>query len=134
MIVETAQQWKEQLKAMTRDELVDVFERLSLVQGDAYANFQTARTNRLFQRLREVKFEMRHREADERPALFVLYSHRHPQVRYNVAHATYALDPTRAESALSEIAASRMFPWAGAAGMSLWALANGTSRLPFDPE
>jgi hypothetical protein len=77
---------------------------------------------------------MRNRPGDARIALFALYHHRHPQVRLNVAESTYALNPERAKSIIEEIANSRLFPWAGDAGMSLVALENGTSRLPNDPE
>jgi hypothetical protein len=54
-------------------------------------------------------------------------------VRLNVAESTYALNE-RAKSVIEDIAASRFQPWAGDAGMSLVALANGTSQLPMDPE
>lgn len=118
---------------MTVDELVQLFEQISVAEGEASANFETAKVNRLFRRRRELLSEMRHRDADERPALFVLYAHKHPQVRLNVAKSTYALNPEKAESILREIAGSRMFPWAGVAGMSLSLLADGTSQLPNDP-
>jgi hypothetical protein len=124
----------EKLKRMSVDGLVQLFEQLSVAEGEASANFETAKFKRLYWRRRDVVFEMRHREIDERPALFVLYAHRHPQVRFNVAESTYALNPERAKLVLREIADSRMFPWAGDAGMSLSGLADGTSQLPNDPE
>lgn len=119
---------------MTNAELLDLFEQLSLAQGEATADLQIARANRLIMRRRALLSEMRHRPGDARTALFVLYTHRHPQVRLNVAESTYALNPERAKSIIEEIAASRFLPWSGDAGMSLVALANGTSQLPNDPE
>lgn len=115
-------------------DLVTMFERLSLEQAEAYANFETSKTNRIIMRRYHVVAQLRHRGTDERTALFALYSHRHPQVRLNVAKSTYALNPERALTALQEIAASNQFPWAGDAGMSLALLADGTSLLPSDPE
>jgi Domain of unknown function (DUF2019) len=120
------------LMAMSRQELVDLFEKLSIAQGEAYAYFETAKANRYFRRRRAVVSELRHRETDERPALYALYSHRHPWVRMSVATSTYALNPERAKAVLAEIAATRLEPWRSNAGMSLALLANGMSQLPFD--
>jgi hypothetical protein len=122
------------LMAMSRQQLVDLFEKLSIAEGEAYAYFETAKASRYIMRRRAVLSEMRHREVDERPALFVFYSHRHPRVRMNVANSTYALNPERAKNVLAEIAATRNEPWCSDARMSLALLANGTSQLPFDPE
>jgi hypothetical protein len=120
--------------AMSLQQLVDLFEKLSMAQGKAYAELETAKAGRYFMRRRAVLSEMRHREVDERPALYVLYSHRHPKVRINVAKSTYALNPERAKAVLEEVAATRLEPWRSLAGMSLAMLANGMSQLPFDPE
>jgi hypothetical protein len=96
--------------------------------------FEQARVNRYVRRCFLVLNTLRHRATDERPALFALYAHKHPQVRLNVATGTYALNPDRAESVMREVAATKMQPWAGDAGMSLWFLAEGKSQLPYDPE
>ncbi|WP_394889382.1 DUF2019 domain-containing protein [Mesorhizobium sp. AaZ16] len=130
----TAKSRTKSLASMSNTELVDLFEQLSLAQGEATASLQSARANRLILRRRALLSEMRHRPGDTRTALFALYAHRHPQVRLNVAESTYALNPERAKSIIEEIATSRFQPWAGDAGMSLFALANGTSQLPMDPE
>jgi hypothetical protein len=122
------------LESMSTSELVDLFEQLSFEQGQAYADLQIARSNRLIMRRRALLSEMRHRPGDARTALFSLYDHQHPQVRLNVAKSTYALNPERAKSVMREIANSRHMPWAGDAGMSLALLADGTSQLPNDPE
>ncbi|NGO52125.1 DUF2019 domain-containing protein [Allomesorhizobium camelthorni] len=122
------------LASMSNAELVDLFEQLSLAEGEATAALQSSRANRLILRRRALLSEMRHRPGDARITLFVLYAHRHPQVRLNVAESTYALNPERARSTIEEIAASPFQPWSGDAGMSLIALENGTSQLPTDPE
>jgi hypothetical protein len=121
-------------KSMSTSELVNLFEQLSVAQGQAYADLQIARASRLIMRRRALLSEMRHRPGDARTALFVLYDHRHPQVRLNVAESTYALNPERAKSVMQEISNSRHMPWAGDAGMSLALLQNGMSQLPNDPE
>jgi Domain of unknown function (DUF2019) len=121
------------LMAMSRLQLVELFEKLSIAQGEAYAYFETAKANRFYTRRRAVLWEMRSREVDERPALYALYSHRLPQVRMSVAKSTYALNPEHAKAVLEEIAATRHEPWCSDARISLELLAEGTSRLPFDP-
>lgn len=122
------------LTALTTPQLVRLFEQISLADGEANAEFQSARASRMINKRYALLAEMRRRPVDERPALFELYSHRHPQVRLNVATSTYALDPVRAEAVMREIKDSRLFPWAGDAASHLSALADGTSQLPNDPE
>src|SRR5262245_32344744 len=80
------------LMAMSRQQLVDLFEKLSTAEGEAYAYFETAKASRYFMRRRAVVSELRHRGTDERSALYALYSHRHPWVRKSVATSTYALN------------------------------------------
>jgi len=120
--------------AMSRQQLVDLFEKLSIAQGEAYAFFETGRASRMVLRRRAVLSEMRNREVDERPALYVLYDHSHPQVRVNVANSTYALNPQRAKTVLSEVAATQYEPWCSDARMTISLLDKGSSWLPFDPE
>jgi hypothetical protein len=119
---------------MSLQELVDRFEQISVEEGNAYADLEIARSNRLTMRRRALLSEMRHRPGDARSLLFRLYDHRHPQVRLNVAKSTYALNPQEARAAMQSIVDSKLFPWAGDAGMSLVTLDNGTSQLPNDPE
>lgn len=122
------------LMALSVSQLVDLYEQLAIAQGDAYANFETAKSNRLFMRRRAVVSELRHREGDARKALLGLYEHRHPHVRASVARSTYALHPAEAMRILNEVAGTRFEPWASDARMSLSLLADGTSQLPNDPE
>ena len=52
--------------AMSNQQLVDLFEKLSIAEGEAYAYFETAKANRYFRRRRAVVSELRHRGTDER--------------------------------------------------------------------
>lgn len=124
----------QELGSLTTSELVALFEELSLAESEASANFDHKRARRVMGREFRVLSELRRRPRDERSALFALYTHSHPGVRLCVAESTYALDPQRANAVMREIAESRLYPWAAQAGMSLRALANGTSELPKDPE
>jgi hypothetical protein len=45
--------------AMSRLQLVELFEKLSIAQGEAYAYFETAKANRFYTRRRAVLWEMR---------------------------------------------------------------------------
>ena len=122
------------LAVLQTPQLVDLFKQVSLAHGEANAEFQSVRANRLIAKRYALLAEMRRRPTDERPALFELYSHRHPQVRLNVATSTYALNPVRALAVMQQIKDSRLFPWAGDAAAHLTGLADGTSKLPEDPE
>ena len=122
------------LVSMPVPKLVELFEQISLAEGEAVENFDTPRANRLIMRRRALLSEMRHRPGDSRAALFALYSHPHPRVRLNVATSTYALDPEQAQAVMQSVKQSRLHPWAAHAGLSLTFLEDGTSKLPIDPE
>jgi len=51
------------------------------------------------------------------------------QVRLNPAKATWGVDQRAARAQLKAIAASKHFPQAGDAGMCLWAIDEGISKL-----
>jgi hypothetical protein len=119
---------------MSQLELVDLFEKISLLEGEAMSDLETAKVAKYFWQRQAVVRELRHRASDERPALFDLYDHKHPQVRLNVANSTYALNPDRAKSVMGEVAKSKLQPWAFHAGMSVYLLESGMSQLPNDPE
>lgn len=122
------------LSKMSTGELVELFEKLSVAQGEAYTDLQIGKSNKLFARRRALLLELRKRPGDARRELFSLYDHRHPAVRLSVAKSTYVLNPAKAQAVMREIATSRMMPWAGDAGMSLLGLDDGTSGLLRDPE
>jgi len=58
-----------------------------------------------------------------------LYDHSNMQVRLNPAKATWGVDQRAARAQLKAIAASKHFPQAGDAGMCLWAIDEGISKL-----
>ena len=58
-------------------------------------------------------------------ALTVLYEHGNAQVRLQAAGATLAVEPGTARRVMEAIAASKTFPQAGHAGMTLDALDRG---------
>lgn len=118
---------KPAISEMTNDELVARFIEISMAQGEAIETFQTAKFNRLFDRNQKILGELRACPGDQRRLLFALYDHPTMQVRLNAAYATYALDPARATAVFEAIVASKHFPWAGDAGMTLAMLEMGIS-------
>lgn len=76
----------------------------------------------------DVANELKRREGDERSALLRLFGHPNMQVRLQAAKKTLAVAPVEARAQLEAIAASKWFPQAGDAGMSLWNLDNGVFK------
>ncbi|MEI5681021.1 MULTISPECIES: DUF2019 domain-containing protein [unclassified Mesorhizobium] len=124
---------KATISKITDDELVARFIEISIAQGEASETFETTKFNRLFDRKQKLLGELRARQGDQRRLLFALYDHPNMQVRLNAAYATYALDPAGATAVFEAIVASKHFPWAGSAGMTLAMLEMGISQLPNDP-
>jgi len=72
-----------------------------------------------------VEEELKMREGDQRQALLQLYHHANTQVRLAAAKATLAVAPEAARRTIEAIAASRDYPQAGDAGMTLDSLERG---------
>lgn len=115
---------------MTSEELLKRYIEIGVAQDDAIDRRLNLRFKRLFQDMTAVEQELQVRASDERRLLMRLYQHSNMQVQLNAAKATLAVAPAEARRQLETIAASRHFPQAGDAGMSLWALDNGI----FKPE
>ena len=98
---------------------------MALAQDDAIKVGETKKYNRLFDALMAVNEELKSRPGDQRHALFRLYDYPNMQVRMMVAHSTLVLAPVEARQLLEDIRASRWYPQAGSAGMSLSALDDG---------
>lgn len=98
-------------------------------QGEAAEEFRTAAFNRLFDRERKILDELRRRDNDQRRILIALYDHLNVQVRLNAAKSTYALNTAGARAVIQAIADTKFQPWAGSAGMTLWALDEGIGKL-----
>lgn len=113
------------LGKMTVSQLVERFVQIGLEQDDALLRGEIARFNRLYDRMEEVKNELKAREGDQRRALLALYDHPNPQVRLKAVKATLAVEPERARRMLQLIAESREYPQAGDAGMTIFALEQG---------
>jgi Domain of unknown function (DUF2019) len=110
---------------MTIEELVQRFETITLAQDEATIDDDNERFARLFGQMEEVKEELKKRAGDQRRALMVLYDHPNVQVRLKAAKATLAVAPKAARRLVEVIAASREFPQAGEAGMTLINLDRG---------
>lgn len=114
---------------MTNEELVALFEQISIAQSEALDFFETARFNRLYRKKTAVVDELRSRPGDQRRLLFPLYRHSNKQVQLNAARNTYMLNRAEAHAVIEQIASSRWYPQAGDAGMTLLALESGESAL-----
>lgn len=120
------------LAALSSDELVSEYVRISTDMGQAADQFETARYNRLFAKEIAVVRELRSRDGDHRNRLFSLYGHQNLQVRLNAAHSTYPLDPSLAAAELQAIAATKWPPQGTNAGMTLAMIRMGISKLHDD--
>jgi hypothetical protein len=114
---------------MSLQELLSSFVEIGIAQGEAAEEFRTAAYNRLFDRESKVLDELRRRGTDERRILIALYDHPNIQVRLNAAKSTYALNTAAARAVIQDIADSKISPWAGSAGMTLWSLDEGIGKL-----
>ena len=114
---------------MSLDELLKSFVEISIAQGEAAEEFRIATVNRLFDRKIRILDELKRRGNDERRILIALYDHPNIQVRLNAAKSTYALNTAAARAVIQAIANSKISPWAGSAGMTLWALDEGIGKL-----
>lgn len=110
---------------MTVEQLVERFTALALAQDEALLDDEISKFNRLFDRMTAIHDELKSRPNDQRRALLALYSHPNMHVRLKAAKATMAAAPTQARRMLEEIEASKEYPQAGDAGMSLINLDRG---------
>jgi uncharacterized protein (DUF924 family) len=107
------------------DHLVDRFAEIGFAQSKALDADDTAKFNRLFDKLMEVEKELKQRSGDQRKALTILYSYPNMQVRLNAAKATLSVAPQAARQAIEAIAASTWPPQCYDARMCLWMLDEG---------
>jgi hypothetical protein len=116
------------LDKISAADLVERFGQIVVAQDDALLGGETTKFNRLFARMMDVSNELRSRDGDQRVQLLQLFSHPNMQVRLQAAKLTMAVAPVEARAQLEAIAASKWFPQAGDAGMSLWNLDNGVFK------
>ena len=112
----------------TVEELVIEFVKIGVAQDRALLEDEIARFNQLFDKKMIVLESLKALPGDQRRALLTLFEHSNMQVRLNAAKATLAVAPGPARSQLEAIAASKHFPQAGDAGMSLWNLDRGVFK------
>jgi Domain of unknown function (DUF2019) len=116
---------RDDLRAMTVDQLVELFAEIAREQDRAIARDDNAKYSRLFWQMEDVEEELKGREGDQRPALLRLYTDLNAQVRLAAAKATLAVAPEAARRLHRNIADSQENPQAGDAGMSLVNLERG---------
>jgi hypothetical protein len=116
---------KARIENMTADQLVDRFTSVALNQDEALLDNDTARFNRLYGEMDDIKSELKSRAGDQRRALLVLYDHPNAQVRLKAAIATLALEPERARAALVHVREYDDGSQALDAGMTLLSLDRG---------
>lgn len=118
---------KADLSGLSAGQLLARFVQHCLAQDDALYGGPVDVYNRHFRAMMEIVAELKVRPADLRSELLSLYSHENPQVRLQAANASYAIAPAAARDAIEAIANSKQYPYAGHAGMALWAIDKGIS-------
>lgn len=118
------------IEQMTAERLLKRFVEIGVEQEELLQNNEIAKFNRLYGEKAAIQDELKSRAGDQRRLLMQLYDHPNMQVRLNAAKATLAVAPVEARRQLELIAASKLYPQAGDAGMSLWNLDRGV----FKPE
>jgi len=113
------------LENMTPQQLVERFVEITVAQDRALLYSEIERYNQLIDEMRLVQDELKNHPGDQRRKLLPLYQHPNWQVQLMAARATLAIAPEAARRMLENIAASRHFPQAGDAGMSLVNLDRG---------
>lgn len=114
---------------MSFEELLAAFIEISIAQGNAAEEFRNSTFNRLYSRKARIIDELKRRDNDQRRILIALYDHPNVQVRLNAAKSTYALNTPGARTVIQAIADTKVQPWAGDAGMTLWSLDEGIGKL-----
>jgi len=95
-------------------------------EGDeAKADLEMQRINRLYWELKAIEDELKRRTGDQRRVLVELLRHPNEHVRLKAATALLAVAPEAARRELERIAAPRIGPQAGAAGMLLASIDRG---------
>ena len=122
---------KIELSAVSVDDLVQRFAAVTREQDKALLVGQTAKFNRLFDRMMEIYDELKRRPGDQRSALVSLFTYQNMQVRLQAAKLTKEIAPLEARAQLQAIVDSKWFPQAGDAGMSL-SIMDGDLKLELD--
>ncbi len=128
------------LKVMTVDQLVDRFAEIGIAQEKSIddltvqlwdsqgKNDDTSKVDRLFGDMKAIDEELRKRGRDARLALTRLFNNRNIQVRLSAAKLTLGVAPVEARRVIEQISASKIYPQAGDAGMTLVNLDEGVFK------
>lgn len=120
------------LGALSVDQLVDRFEQLNVAldnaRWDSLGRSDHSKVNSLIYSIRDIGEELRARGRDARLALTRLYANRNIQVRLMAAKMTLGVAPIEGRKIIEEIAASKIYPQAGDAGMTLSNLDEGVFK------
>jgi hypothetical protein len=116
---------RSRLEKITAAQLVQRFAAIGVDQHKALLSRDHGKFNRLFDEMTAIVKELKRRHGDQRRELLCLYEHPNPQVRLNAVKATLAVAPEYARQTLEAIAASREYPQAGDAGMTIDSLEWG---------
>lgn len=119
---------RDRYSKMTTAALVAEFETICVAQYNSIEREETAKFNRQFKRMVAILDELKSRPGDQRRALQVLFGHDSLQVRYMAADANLAVDYEKARRELEVIAATKWYPQAAEAGMTLQYLDSGFYR------
>ncbi len=119
---------KDELGGISVADLVQRFAAVGIEEDKAEFAGDLAKRNRLCRQMFAIAKELKSRSGDQRRALLALHDHPNFEVRLMAAKSTLAIAPKEARRVIEEIAASKNFPYAGDAGMCLWALDNGISK------
>lgn len=119
-------------RAMSLDALLQRFEEICLVADEVRTDpFEdgTQKYNECYDALEVVHQELKARGPDARRALMRFYNHYNYEVRLKAAKLTYRIAPEAARRCLEALEAQTLLPQALDAGMTLYAIYNGTSML-----
>lgn len=116
------------LKPLSTNDLLLLFERLCVEQYDSLDREEYAAFNRRYNRIQAIEDELKSRPGDQRRILMKLFGHPNMQVRLTAARANLAVDYPAARREIQDIADSKWGPQCGDAGMTLIYLDNGVYR------
>lgn len=110
-------------------ELVRLYEKYALVMDRYTLDNDAQRYNRIFTYYAAIRKELKNRPGDHRRLLLPFLNHPNIGVRLLTAKTVFALVPEQARALIEQIASSRYYPYAGEAGMTLFALDRGYGKL-----
>ncbi len=116
---------RKDLATLSVAELVEAYAQTGIAEDKAEMDDDLPKRNRLCLKMFAIGKELKSRPGDQRRALLTLYDHPNVEVRLMAAKCTLAVAPIKARKVIESIAASKRFPYAGDAGMCLWALDSG---------